>query len=222
MRTLFTSKTSLKVTTVTDIGSSTDVESLFRGNGGKPKHPVVFVACFGLAIAWSTRTGLAADQVNYSGRYSLQKMIGNSPAGDRRWTLDVKQNPDSIEITRSEKFKTHSVCPLNGSEGNYTTRSGLSGKCKAQLVGDTLVVEWRSTTTPAILPPDSGSSNLPSNDRHSHRVQVQHATPMHGEERWQLSEDSKTLTISTDNYVTGHGGSLLMKETETYIRTENR
>ena len=184
------------------------------------KHLAVFVACFGLAIAWSTRTGLAADQVNYSGRYSLQ-MIGNSP-GDRLWTLDVKQNPDSIEITRSEKFKTHSVCPLNGSEGNYTTRSGLSGKCKAQLAGDTLIVEWRSTTTPAILPPDSGGSNLPSNDRQSHRVQVQHATPMHGEERWQLSEDSKTLTISSDSYVTGRGGSLLLKGTEMYIRTGNR
>ncbi len=185
------------------------------------RHLVVFVACFGLAIAWSARTGVAADQVIYSGRYSLQ-MIGDSPAGERRWTLDVKQNPDSIEITRSEKFKTHSLCPFNGSEGNYTTRSGLSGKCKAQFAGDTLLLEWRSTTISAILPPDTGSSNLPSNDRQSPRVQVQHATPMHGEERWQLSEDSKTLTISSDSYVTGRGGSLVLRGTEKYIRTENR
>ena len=176
------------------------------------KHLVVFVACFSLTIALSSRTGLAADKVNYSGRYSLQ-MIGDSPAGDRRWTLDVKQNPDSVEITRSETFKTHSVCPLNGAEGDYTTRSGLSGKCKAQLVGDTLLLKWRSTNISAILPPDSGGSNLPSNDRQSPRVQVQHAKPMHGEERWQLSEDSKTLTISSDSYVTGRGGSLLLKGT---------
>ncbi len=135
------------------------------------------LTCFCLAVALSADTGIAADQVNYSGKYSLRGQKGAS-GGETEATLNVVQNEDSIEITRIEQGrKTTNRYSLNGSEGDYTSPGGVSGKCKAQLKDKYLVLESVVAAKP--------QPNAP-------------ATRMHTKERWQLSADSKTLTIKSD------------------------
>jgi hypothetical protein len=135
------------------------------------------VACVALVIAWSAKTGLAADKVNYSGRYSVERMKTTS-GGESDSTLEVAQNEDSIEVTRVELGKrSTSHCPLNGSEGDYTSPGGVSGKCKAQLKPKYLVLESVVVGRPQPKSPP---------------------VRMHTKERWQLSADGKTLTIKSD------------------------
>jgi len=131
----------------------------------------------GLVIAWSTKTGLATDKVNYSGKYSSDRPMSKSGV-ETESTLEVVQNEDSIEITRVELGKrTTSHCPFNGSEGDYMSPGGVSGKCKAQLKAKYLVLESVVVGRPqATAPP----------------VRV------HTKERWQLSADGKSLTIKSD------------------------
>ncbi len=152
------------------------------------KGIAAWLLCITLAFAWSG-TGLAADKANFSGKYSQVRGALNA-------TLDVMQNPDSIEITRVEKDKTmHGRCPLDGSWGDYTARSGTAQKCKARLKGDRLVLEWTDMTAEA------------------------DPKPMRGKEQWQLSADLKTLTIKSELSLP-KGISIVMNET--FIRMENR
>jgi hypothetical protein len=137
---------------------------------------VAWVACVGLVIAWSGKTGLAADKVDYSGKYSAERI--KTASGETDSTLEVVQHEDSIEVTRVELSKrTTSHCPFNGSEGDYTSPGGVSGRCKAQLKDKYLVLESVVVTRPQPT-----------------------ASPVrvHTKERWQLSGDSKTLTIKSD------------------------
>jgi hypothetical protein len=130
------------------------------------------IASVGFVVAWSVNTGLAADRVNYSGKYSLQgqKMASGSKIDS---TLEVIQSEDSIEVTRMEQgSKTTNRYPLNGSEGDYKSPGGSPGKCKAQLKDKYLVLESVVTARPQPNGPPK--------------------------ERWQLSSDSKTLTVKSE------------------------
>jgi hypothetical protein len=138
---------------------------------------VACVASIGLVVAWWANTGLAADKVNYSGKYSLQEGKTTSRS-ETHSTLSVVQNEDSIEITRVEQGRrTTNRYPLNGSDGDCMSPSGVSGKCKAQFKGKNLVVESVVMARP--------QPNAPP-------------VRIHTKERWQLSADSKTLTIKSD------------------------
>ena len=130
-----------------------------------------------LVLAWSANTGLAADKVNYSGKYLLQ-VRKTASGGENDSTLDVVQNEKSVDITRSaEGRRMTNRYPLNGSEGDYTSPGGVSGKCKAQLKGKYLVLESVVFSRPQ-------SSSPP--------------VRIHTRERWQLSADSNVLTIKSD------------------------
>jgi hypothetical protein len=138
---------------------------------------VAWVACIGLVMLWTASTGLAADKVNYSGKYSAERPKTTSDA-ETDSTLEVVQNEDSIEVTRVELGKrTTSRCPFNGSEGDYTSPGGASGKCKVQLKGKYLVLDSVVVARPQPTAPP---------------------VRMHTKERWQLSADAKTLTIKSD------------------------
>ncbi len=131
----------------------------------------------GFVVAGSVNAGLAAERVNYSGKYLAQGRKTAS-GGKTDSTLEVVQTEDSIEITRMEYgSKTTNQYPLNGSEGDYKSPSGVPGKCKAQLKDKYLVLESVVTTRP--------QPNGPP-------------VRIHTKERWQLSSDSKTLTVKSD------------------------
>src|SRR5450756_1737338 len=93
------------------------------------------VACavwIAVAAVWSAKTGLAADKVNYSGKYSIQARKTAS-GGETDATLEVAQNADSIEITRVEQGKrTTNRDPVTGPVGEYASPGGVVGNCKAQ------------------------------------------------------------------------------------------
>jgi hypothetical protein len=129
----------------------------------------------GVVIAW-TAIGLAADKVNYSGKYSADRPTVKSGV-ETDSTLEVVQNEDGIAVTRVELGKrTTSHCPLNRSEGEYTSPAGVSGKCKAQLKAKYLILDSVVVTRP----------------------QPTATVRMHTKERWQLSADGKSLTIKFD------------------------
>jgi hypothetical protein len=138
---------------------------------------VAWGAGAGLVLAGSAKTGLAADKVSYSGKYSAEGLKTNS-GGATDSTLEVVQNEDSIEVTRVELGKrTTCRCPFNGSEGDYTGPGGVSGRCKAQLKAKHLILESVVAARPQPTAP---------------------SLRMHTKERWPLSADAKTLTIKSD------------------------
>ena len=99
-----------------------------------------WVTVVGVVIAPAT-IGLAADKVNYSGKYSADPSTVKSGV-ETDSTLEVFQNEDGIVVTRLELGqRTTSHCPLNGSEGDYTSPGGVSGKCKAQIKAKNLILE---------------------------------------------------------------------------------
>jgi hypothetical protein len=172
----------------------------------KISNLAAYVACIGLVVAWTANAGLAANKVNYSGKYSLQGRKTTS-GNETNSTLDVLQNEDGIEITSVEQGRrTTNRYPLNGSEGDYTSPGGVSGKCKAQLKDKYLVLESVVISRPQPSAPP---------------------VRIHTKERWQLSADSKTLTVKSDvefpdfpgdiSAVVGASGS----GTQKYLRTEN-
>jgi hypothetical protein len=141
------------------------------------KRVLSFVAVLAAIVhAWPAKTALAADGTNYSGRYTAERPKKTS-GGSAESTLEVVHNADAIEITLVESGKkTTSRCPLNGSEGDYTSPGGIPGKCKAQLNAKNLIVESVVVTRP------QPTANV----------------RMHTKERWELSKDGKTLTIRSD------------------------
>jgi hypothetical protein len=167
---------------------------------------LVSVVCVGLVMTWSAKTGLAADKANYTGTFSLQGGKTAS-AGETDPTLEVVQTQDSIDVTREEQGrKTASRCPLNGSDGDYTSPGGVSGKCKAELKGKYLILGSVIVTRPQPSAPP---------------------VRMHTKERWQLSPDSKTLTIRSDvdfpDFPAGVSAAIAAdtSRTQKYIRTQN-
>ena len=142
----------------------------------KSSNLIGCVACIGFLMSWAASTGLAADKMNYSGKYSLKSR--NNASGESESTLNVRQNEDSIEVTRLEQGKsTTNRYPLNGTEGDYMSPGGVSGKGKGQLAGKNLVLESFIVTR---LQPSAPPVRI------------------HIKEQWQLSADFKTLTIKSD------------------------
>ncbi len=140
------------------------------------KHINLIVVLVAVILSMPAKLALGADTTDYSGKYVVeQPKKGQSASAES--TLQVVQNENAIEVTLSESGKTTtSHCAFGGSEGDYTSPGGVSGKCKAQLKGKNLIIESVVVTHP------QATSNV--------RV--------HTKERWQLSKDSKTLTIKSD------------------------
>jgi hypothetical protein len=134
---------------------------------------VVGLACIAL-VASMVIAGSAADKINYSGKYALQ----GRKAAVSDSTLEVIQDQDNVEVIRVERGrKTTNRYPLDGSDEDCTSSGGVPGKCKAQLKDKYLVLESVIAVSP--------QPNAPS-------------IRIHTKERWQLSADSKTLTVKSN------------------------
>jgi len=116
-----------------------------------------------------------AQPSNFSGSYAAQQK-----KSDKTPTVSIRvaQTESSVEITQvfGDKSVTNRFS-LDGTEGEYTTETGVHGKCKGQLKNDTLVLESLVASSPA--------ANVPS---------IRFDTI----EQWRLSADTKTLTIKTE------------------------
>ena len=119
----------------------------------------------------------AAAKPNFSGTYAAQqKKDSKSPAGSVM--LRVIQGDSAVEVTRVNGDRsTTNRFPLDGSDGDYTTETGVRGKCRAQLKDETLVLE-SLVASPA-------GANRPS-------------IRFHTTEQWRLSQDGNTLSIKTE------------------------
>lgn len=141
----------------------------------KTARVCAWIACVSLASVFALEASFAAEQTNYSGNYSTIATNSSTKAGSM---LNVDQSDASLEITKTELGRrTTSRCPLDGSEGDYTSPGGATGKCKAYFKGKYLVIESLVQSRPQPTVP---------------------VVRIHTKERWQLSADSKTLTIKTD------------------------
>jgi hypothetical protein len=127
-----------------------------------------------MILSTSARPALAGNATEYTGKYIAEPP--KAASGPAESALEVVQDENAIEITLMQSGKkTTSRCPLNGSEGDYTSPGGISGKCKAQLKDTNLIIESIVVTHP----------------KPSTNVRV------HTKERWRLSKDAKTLTIKS-------------------------
>jgi hypothetical protein len=91
--------------------------------------------------------------------------------------LTISQTESQIEIRRDEGGKSSvSTFPLDGSEGVYTTPTGIMSKGSAHWKGADLIIE-----TLVEAPPRNGRTMR-----------------FHTIEDWQLSSDGKTLKVSVD------------------------
>ena len=112
----------------------------------------------------------AADTPNFSGTYNQQK-----PKPPKPRSLRVVQSPTELEVTSESAGKTIVTrVPLNGSAVECTTPGGTAGKCRAQLDGGQLILE----------------SNVFMQTKPNGPV-----ARMHLKQEWQLSPDTKILTI---------------------------
>jgi hypothetical protein len=117
-----------------------------------------------------------ADNPDFSGSYTLT-------GGDRRLdarkamvvTITVKLTPIDMEFTTvKDGQKTVNRVTLDGKASAYNTLRGPYGTCKARIKGKTLILEVLGSV----------------------RVDTTQVTmSVHSTEVWQLSSDSKTLTI---------------------------
>ena len=114
-----------------------------------------------------------ATNPNFSGTYAAQQK-----SSGKSIMLRVVQSDSAVEVTRisGDKPSTNRF-PLDGSEGEYKTESGVRGKCKGHVKNQTLVLE--SLVAP---PARAGSPSI----------------RFHTIEEWQLSRDGNTLTIKTE------------------------
>ena len=137
----------------------------------------LWVVCAALVITLMPERTSASDKLNFSVKYVVDQ-AKKSSEGENDSILEVIQNDDSVEITRVELGKkTVSHCPVNGSDGDYTSPGGVSGKCKVQLKPKYLILE-----SVVLARPQQTASPL----------------RIHTKEKWQLSADAKTLTIKSD------------------------
>jgi len=128
----------------------------------------VFATCLA-TLAW------AATKPDFSGDYAAQQKKSDTAITA---SLRVVQTESAVEVTRIHGDKSIvNRFPLDGSEGEYTTETGVHGKCRAQLKNDILVMESLVASRP--------STNAPS---------LRFDTI----EEWRLSADTKTLTIKTE------------------------
>jgi type 1 fimbria pilin len=135
---------------------------------------IIFVASVALAATAVPHAIFAATNLNFTGKYVHHTGKGGSDV-DPEITLDVVQNDQTVEVTREASVgKTSNQYPLNGSEQDCVSYTGVSAKCKAQVKGKSLILESITETT------DSASGAL---------VHIRTV------EQWQLSGDSKMLII---------------------------
>ena len=122
--------------------------------------------------------GAAAGSVDFSGSYTLTGSKGAFKGKGASWTIRVAQTETTIEVLKTMDGKEDlNTFQLDGSEGVFTSSGGQKGISKAQLKGKMLILETFITTRP-----------LPNGP----------AVQIHTRERWELSSDSKTLTIRSD------------------------
>ena len=135
---------------------------------------IIFVASVALAATAVPHAIFAAANLNFTGKYVHRAYKANSDL-DPEVTLEVVQTDQAVEITRDGPAgKTSNRYLLDGSEQDCVTSNRVSAKCKAQLKGKYLVIES------IVDSPDQASGNI---------IHVRTV------EQWQLSGDSKTLTI---------------------------
>ena len=132
------------------------------------KKLVVFGICL-TTIAW------AATTPDFSGDYAAQQKKGDEATTA---SLRVVQTESAVEVTRvyGDKSVTNRF-PLGGSVGDYTTETGVRGKCRAHLKNGILVLES--------LVASRANANAPY---------LRFGTV----EEWRLSADTKTLMIKTE------------------------
>ncbi len=160
-----------------------------------------FHICIAALLLLGLRLGAAEGQ-NFSGSYTLTGAKGDFDfSKDTVWTISVVQTRAAIEVTRVRDGHTNvNRFPLDGTEGGYTSTTGTPGKCKGQLKGKSLILESVVTTYPA--------PNRPAAETRTR-------------ERWQLSANSKTLTIRNDVDFPGlslYGLHVVEPWTEIYAR----
>ena len=93
----------------------------------------------------------AAEGQNFSGSYTLTGSKGDFDfSKDTVWTLSVIQTGAAIEVTRVMDGRPNvNRFPLDGTESDYTSPTGVPGKCKGQLKGRSLILESVAITHPA-------------------------------------------------------------------------
>jgi hypothetical protein len=125
---------------------------------------IIFLA----TIAW------AATKADFSGNYGVKLKKGDNAMTA---SLRVTQTDPTVQVTRvyGDKSVTNSF-PLDGSEGDYTTETGVRGKCKARLKDDTLVLESLVASPHKVDSPSLRFDTI---------------------EEWRLSAVGTTLTIKT-------------------------
>jgi hypothetical protein len=137
-------------------------------------YSALLATCTAALILLVSEPASAIDSFNFSGKYVAEHQKG---AFEDISTLEVIHNSDNIEFTRVELgIRTVGHCPLDGSEGDYTSSLGVSGKCKANLKPKYLILKSVFLTHPRHAPP----------------------LRVHRKEKWRLSADAKTLTIEYD------------------------
>jgi hypothetical protein len=120
----------------------------------------------------------AAAKTDFSGSYTVTGSKGAFKAKGSSWSIRVVQTETTIEISKTIEGKENlNTFQLDGSEGVYTSSGGQRGIGKAQLKGKMLILETFIKAQP--------QPNAP-------------AVQIHTRERWELSLDSKTLTIRSD------------------------
>lgn len=173
------------------------------------RNPEVLSSIASSAVGTSQAPFLCPRGIIWSslqGQQGWLRRVKGTPTGSPDSVLEVVQSESAIEITRVESGKrTTSRCPFSGAVGDYTSPGGLGGTCKAQLKGKNLIVESVVLTHP----------------QPTARVRI------HTKDRWQLSGDTKTLTIKSDvdfpDFPAGVSAAVAgdTSTTTKYTRTEN-
>ena len=127
-------------------------------------------------VAFAAAFAPAAPKLDFSGTYTAREK--NAKASVPPTILRVVQSESSVDVTRvaNERELTNRF-PLDGTDGNYTTATGLHGKSKAQFKNDALVLENFVAS-----PPDASGRSI----------------RFHTTETWKLAGDAKLLTIKTE------------------------
>jgi hypothetical protein len=160
------------------------------------------IATVALFTTATPRVGLAASNQNFTGKYLHPGEKDRSDL-DPAVTLDVVQSEEAVEITRVDSVgKTSNRYLLNGAEEDCISPGGVSAKCKAQLKGKSLILE----IVVASRNQESGAL-----------IRIRTV------EQWQLSGDSKTLTIKLhvdfpDNHSINASSEGQSPESDKYIR----
>lgn len=139
-----------------------------------PLVSIMLKTLFAVSLCFAT-IGWAATRPDFSGNYAVQLKKSDKPASV---SIRVAQTESAVEVTRiyGDKSVTNRF-PLDGSEGDFTTETGVRGKCRGQFKNDSLVLESLVASPPKANSPSLRFDTI---------------------EEWRLSADAKTLTIKTE------------------------